>query len=90
MATPSITISLPQISDELCRFIKGNITDKKIEIGMDTSFSVLGIDSLSIVEMVLFLERKYNITLPEEELTPENFKSINTLAACAYRNLLHD
>lgn len=79
------TISLDQIARELCLFIKGNITDSKIEIGLDTSFSSLGIDSLSIVEMVLFLERKYNITLPEEELVPENFKSVNTLAACAYR-----
>jgi acyl carrier protein len=76
---------LNQIAHELCLFIKGNITDKKVELDFDTSFSSLGIDSLSIVEMVLFLERKYNMTLPEEELIPENFKSINTLAACAYR-----
>jgi acyl carrier protein len=73
------------LAQELCRYIKSNIVDNSIQVQPDTSFGKLGIDSLSIIELVLFLERKFKITLPEQELIPENFISANTLAACAMR-----
>lgn len=70
---------------ELCRYIKTNIVENSIQVLPDTSFGKLGIDSLSIIELVLFLERKFKIILPEQELIPENFISANTLADCAMR-----
>lgn len=74
-----------RIALELCAFLKTNIVDKNITIDPDTSFPKLGVDSLSIIELVLFVERKFNATLPEHELIPENFKSARTLASCAIR-----
>ena len=71
----------------LLNFLKSNIVDKSVNADLDTSFQSLKIDSLSTVEMILFLERKYQITIPESELIPENFRSVKTLAACAYRCL---
>ncbi len=73
------------LAHELCRYIESNIVDKSIQVHPDTPFSKLGIDSLSIIELVLFLERKFKITLPEQELIPENFISANTLADSAMR-----
>ena len=87
MAIPTNIISIEQMVSDLCAFIQNNIVDKKIEVTPESSFSSLGIDSLSVVEMVLFMERKYKLSLPEEELIPENFKSVNALAACAHRCL---
>jgi len=78
-------IQADDISRELCTYIKGNIVDKKLTVEPDTSFSQIGIDSLSTIELVLFIERKFSIVLPEEELIPENFKSAHTLALCAHR-----
>jgi acyl carrier protein len=75
------------LSQELCTFIKSTIADKKVHVDPATAFSDIGIDSLSIIELVLFIERKFKITLPEEELIPENFKSAATLAQCAIRYL---
>ncbi len=73
------------LAHELCRYIENNIVDKSIHVQPDTTFEKLGIDSLSTIELVLFLERKFKITLPEQELIPENFISANTLANCAMR-----
>lgn len=75
-----------EISRQLLIFIKTNVVDTQMEVNVDTPFSQLGIDSMSIIELVLFLERKFKITLPETELVPANFKSVASLAACAIRN----
>jgi acyl carrier protein len=48
----------------------------------DTSFLDEGIiDSTGVLEMVDFLEETYNISVEDEEVLPENFDSINNLAA---------
>ena len=80
-------ISVDTISQELCSYIKSMIVDKRVVVEPETNFNQIGIDSLSLIELVLFVERKFNITLPEEDLLPENFKSAETLAKCAFRHL---
>lgn len=78
-------ISIGEIENQLLHFLKSNIIDPSVDVSTETSFQSLKIDSLSTVEMILFLERKYQATITENELIPENFKSVKTLAACAYR-----
>jgi len=39
------------------------------------------IDSLGVLDLVTFLERSFNIRIADEELTPENFASINTISS---------
>ena len=80
-------ISVDTISQELCSYIKSMIVDKRVIVDLETNFNQIGIDSLSLIELVLFVERKFNIALPEEDLLPENFKSAETLAKCAFRHL---
>jgi acyl carrier protein len=80
-------ISIEEVEANLLNFLRSNIVDQSVVADVNTSFQVLKIDSLSIVEMILFLERKYQVTIPETELVPENFKSVKTLAACAHRCL---
>lgn len=80
-------LSQADISDQLKKYISTNLVDTSISVANHTPFHTLGIDSMGIIELVLFLERKFGITLPEGELNPVNFKSIETLTACAFRNL---
>ncbi|HEY8936904.1 MAG TPA: acyl carrier protein [Cyclobacteriaceae bacterium] len=75
-----------EISHELCAFIRKSIVDNKIVVESDTLFNQIGIDSLSTIELVLFIERKFKVALPEQELIPENFKSVRTLAECTKRH----
>ena len=49
----------------------------------DTSLLASGIlDSLSFLQLVVFLEGHFGITVGDADLLPENFASVNTV--CAY------
>ncbi len=43
------------------------------------------IDSLGITQLVVFLEDRYQISVPEDELTPENFRTIESIVAFVQR-----
>jgi acyl carrier protein len=43
------------------------------------------IDSLGVMTMLGFLEEKFSIQIPGEDLTPENFDSISALTALVER-----
>lgn len=43
------------------------------------------IDSLGITELVSFLEAKYGIEVADEDLTPDNFRSVDAIAAFVAR-----
>jgi acyl carrier protein len=40
------------------------------------------LDSLSLLQLVVFLEERFNIRVDEADLLPENFASVDTI--CAY------
>jgi len=47
-----------------------------------TSFLEEGIvDSMGIMELVMFVEENFNMTVEDEELVPDNFDSVGRLAA---------
>ena len=39
------------------------------------------IDSLGVLELVTFLERSFAIRIADDELTPENFASVNSISS---------
>jgi len=43
------------------------------------------IDSTGILELVLFIEEKYSITIEDEELVPENLDTIDNITAFLYK-----
>jgi acyl carrier protein len=43
------------------------------------------LDSQATLEMVAFLEERFGIEVGDEDLVPENFRSINSIAAFAER-----
>lgn len=46
----------------------------------DESFLEAGIvDSLGVVELVSFVEETYDIEVPDDDIVPENFDSVNNL-----------
>ena len=70
------------IKKELCDFISTNILAGDLAVMPDTVLSDIGVDSFSIIEIILFIERKFGIVIPHESLTPENFVSVNALVDC--------
>ena len=57
-----------------------------IEITYDTSLISGGyIDSFSMVVVLIFLEKTFNIKIPDKEAIPENFNTINTMVELVQR-----
>ena len=81
-------MNIVTIRSEITEYLKnGNplILDLK-EIPLDKSLVELGyLDSFGVVDLVVFLEGRYLISIEDEEITKENFGSINKMA-----QLVHD
>ncbi|MBR7833508.1 acyl carrier protein [Actinospica durhamensis] len=56
------------------RFPKATITDA------DDIFSLGFINSLFAMELVMFLEKEFGITLPNNELVIDNFRTVTRMA----------
>jgi acyl carrier protein len=61
--------------------------DDDIEITYDSPLISSGIvDSFSMVSLKVFLEKKYDIRLPDEEATPEAFDTVNSICELVRRH----
>lgn len=60
--------------------IEEYIDDEDDEVTYDTPLISGGIvDSFSMVSLKRFLENKYNISIPDEDASPEAFDSVNKI-----------
>ena len=65
------------------RYILENFlfTEDEGELQDDASFLEEGIvDSTGVLELVMFVEETFSITVEDEEIVPQNFDSVNHLA----------
>lgn len=72
------------VESTLKEFIQENFLACKgmTEIANEDSLLDTGlVDSTGIFELVSFVERTFGVELDDTELVPENFESINSLAA---------
>lgn len=68
------------IEREIKKFITDNILSGDVVVDSGTLLQDAGMDSYSIVEIILFIERQYNVSIPNDLLSPENFESIGAIA----------
>lgn len=71
---------MDKIIKDLKEFIEGNILSEGVEINSDSILKEIGVDSFSIVEIVLFIERKYDKLIPDDKMVPETFQTLRKLA----------
>jgi len=69
------------IIEEIKKYIENNILSAEVKIDGDTDLKQAGIDSFSTVEIILFIERKFGVVIPDDKLIPANFKTLKALAA---------
>jgi acyl carrier protein len=51
----------------------------------DAALSELGVSSLKMVSLMLSVEAEFDLSIPQNEITPENFRSINSIDALVTR-----
>lgn len=68
------------------------VSDPELASGRDTinheELLIEGglIDSMGILKLIAFLEEEYNVTFEEEDITAENFATINAIAALVQKH----
>jgi acyl carrier protein len=76
-----------EIEKELLHFLKTSILAEKVDLSETDELRSIGVDSFSIVEIILFIERKFGLILPDNQLLPENFKSVESIASLVSKAL---
>jgi acyl carrier protein len=78
------------IKTQIRQYIARNLlfSDNGFAYEDDASFLEEGIvDSLGVMELVLFIEEKFEVKVKDEDLTPDNFDSVNKLGNYVQRRL---
>ena len=68
------------ICDRLIGFIKANLLAESVELKEDTSLTGLGLDSFSLIEILLFVERNMHTVVPIEALNREKTETVGAIA----------
>ena len=68
------------IIGDIKKYIEQNLLAEEVTIDATTELQDAGIDSFSIVEIILFIERKYGVVIPDDKLVPENFRTLQALS----------
>lgn len=79
--------TLEEISNQLCGFLRDNVLAGDVAVTSETELSQIGVDSFSLMELVLFIERSYGLELPAEALVPENIATVKALSTCCFKLL---
>ncbi len=76
-----------EIRGVISTFIKRNyLFDERKELDPSASFLRTGVlDSTGILELITFIEEEFNITFPDEDLTSENFDSVDRVVSTLER-----
>lgn len=45
-----------------------------------------GLDSMGIMRLMVFIEERFGVTLPDEELEPDNIRTLNRICAWIERH----
>ena len=70
---------MPITNDEIRKFLQKK-DSRTSTVTDDDSLLTSGIvDSLKMVELLSFIEKTYNITIDDDELSPDNFETINAI-----------
>lgn len=74
------SVELSDIEKEILNYIRQNLVTANTPLASNTSFSDLGIDSYSLIEMLLFLEAKYYCSILDGGTKKDDLESAEMLA----------
>jgi acyl carrier protein len=69
---------------QLERIVRSEFAGSVGRRALDPDEDLLGqgvIDSLGIIKLIVALEEAFNITVGDEEVVPENFQTLNSMAS---------
>ena len=79
----------PAIRDRLLQLV-GQILgkpDTAASLSAEARLSELGMSSIKMVNLMLAVETEFDLTIPQADITPDNFRSVATVEALLVRLL---
>ncbi len=70
----------------LTAYLKKRFLASGVEIEASDKFVDIGIDSMTVVELVMYIEEEFSIVIPADQLTGDNLATLDSLTACAIQN----
>ncbi len=85
----SASAAQPPIRDRLLRLVAQILgkPDAASSLPADARLSELGMSSIKMVNLMLAVETEFDLTIPQGDITPENFRSVATVEALVARLL---
>ena len=80
-----MTQAIDAVSEFIATEIMHGSSDKKIDPELGLLEEGI-IDSLGLQQIITFIEQKYKIAIDDDDLMPENFESVNAIAALIEKN----
>lgn len=71
------------VKEQIRQFVAENFlfSNNGFDLDDDESFLEAGVvDSLGVLELVTFVEEEFDVQVPDEDIVPDNFDSVDNLA----------
>jgi len=75
------------VQTRLLEFLRGGMFSVETHVAEETDLIASGFDSLSLVALLVFVEKTYGLWIPQSEITETNLKNTRSLAAVIVRLL---
>jgi acyl carrier protein len=71
------------VGDRILALVKAILEQNAIaaEVQPDSRLVDVGLTSMDMVNLMLSVEAEFDFTIPQDQITPENFQSVKTLEA---------
>ncbi|MDA9398886.1 phosphopantetheine-binding protein [Bradyrhizobium sp. CCBAU 45389] len=71
----------PELRNRIIKLVKGILAQNSLSADVSPSAKLVdvGLTSMDMVNLMLGVEAEFDFTIPQSEITPENFQSVETL-----------
>lgn len=87
-ARPELILDLERLESELLALVTTHLLDTTNGFGATSSLAEAGLDSMAIMQLLLLIEDRFGLWLPEADLSRENFATVRSLARLVRRHLV--
>ncbi len=77
------------VQDRILALVKSILEQNAItaDVHAESRLVDVGLTSMDMVNLMLSVEAEFDFTIPQDQITPENFQSVQTLQAMIVRQL---
>lgn len=81
--------NVAEVRSRIVALVEGILQQNSIscEVTPDAKLVDIGLTSVDMVSLMLGVEAEFDFTIPQEEITPENFQTVATLERMVAREL---